>query len=116
MVVVRRGVHLQPGGDGAGFGVPSWPAGGFLIVKGIRDVVLAMVMVLVMVVLLVTGHRRAAGVSRRERTARVFFQGTVDHASPARQVSRAVTARWGRRWFGWWRDAMSGGGWPLVGA
>lgn len=42
------------------FGLPSWPSGdggGFLIIKGIRDVVLA----LVLGILLVTGHRRALG-------------------------------------------------------
>ncbi|MFF1699563.1 DUF4267 domain-containing protein [Streptomyces sp. NPDC058257] len=42
------------------FGLPSWPSGdggGFLIIKGIRDVVLA----LVLAILLVTGHRRALG-------------------------------------------------------
>ncbi|MGW8760925.1 DUF4267 domain-containing protein [Streptomyces sp. NPDC055815] len=42
------------------FGLPSWPSGdggGFLVIKGIRDVVLA----LVLGVLLVTGHRRALG-------------------------------------------------------
>ncbi|MZD10262.1 DUF4267 domain-containing protein [Streptomyces sp. SID5785] len=43
-----------------GFGLPRPPAGdggGFLVVKGIRDIVLA----LVLAVLLVTGHRRALG-------------------------------------------------------
>ncbi|MGW4393597.1 DUF4267 domain-containing protein [Streptomyces sp. NPDC004685] len=43
-----------------GYGLPSWPSGdgdGFLIIKGIRDVVLA----LVLGILLVTGHRRALG-------------------------------------------------------
>ncbi|MFJ8749973.1 DUF4267 domain-containing protein [Streptomyces sp. NPDC102441] len=42
------------------FGLPSRPSGdadGFLIIKGIRDVVLA----LVLGILLVTGHRRALG-------------------------------------------------------
>ncbi|MFD4901089.1 DUF4267 domain-containing protein [Streptomyces sp. NPDC058411] len=42
------------------FGLPSWPSGdggGFLIIKGIRDVVLA----LVLGILLVTGNRRALG-------------------------------------------------------
>ncbi|GEB60844.1 DUF4267 domain-containing protein [Streptomyces gardneri] len=42
------------------FGLPSWPSGdggGFLVVKGVRDVVMA----LVLGVLLVTGHRRALG-------------------------------------------------------
>ncbi|RVU27628.1 DUF4267 domain-containing protein [Streptomyces antnestii] len=42
------------------FGLPSWPSGdggGFLIVKGTRDVVMA----LVLGILLVTGHRRALG-------------------------------------------------------
>ncbi|MEU6797537.1 DUF4267 domain-containing protein [Nonomuraea wenchangensis] len=51
---------LSPETVAPGFGLPSWPSGdggGFLIVKGIRDVVLA----LVLAVLLVTGHRRALG-------------------------------------------------------
>ncbi|WP_333741023.1 DUF4267 domain-containing protein [Streptomyces sp. IBSBF 2806] len=51
---------LSPETTAPGFGLPSWPSGdggGFLIVKGIRDVVLA----LVLGVLLVTGHRRALG-------------------------------------------------------
>ncbi|WP_372347886.1 DUF4267 domain-containing protein [Streptomyces sp. KL116D] len=42
------------------FGLPSYPSGdggGFLVIKGIRDVVLA----LVLGVLLLTGHRRALG-------------------------------------------------------
>jgi hypothetical protein len=42
------------------FGLPSWPSGdggGFLILKGIRDVASA----LVLAVLLLTGHRRALG-------------------------------------------------------
>ncbi|MFH9350391.1 DUF4267 domain-containing protein [Kitasatospora sp. NPDC017646] len=49
---------LSPETTAPGFGLPSWPSGdggGFLVVKGIRDVVLA----LVLGVLLVTGHRRA---------------------------------------------------------
>ncbi|WP_406069255.1 DUF4267 domain-containing protein [Streptomyces sp. NBC_01020] len=49
---------LSPETAAAGFGLPSPPAGdggGFLIIKGIRDVVLA----LVLGILLVTGHRRA---------------------------------------------------------
>ncbi|MFF9645883.1 DUF4267 domain-containing protein [Kitasatospora aureofaciens] len=51
---------LSPGTTAPGFGLPSRPSGdggGFLIVKGIRDVVLA----LVLGILLVTGHRRALG-------------------------------------------------------
>lgn len=51
---------LSPETTAPGFGLPSWPSGdggGFLIVKGIRDVVMA----LVLGVLLVTGHRRALG-------------------------------------------------------
>ncbi|MEW2116294.1 DUF4267 domain-containing protein [Streptomyces sp. NPDC005474] len=51
---------LSPETAAPGFGLPSWPSGdggGFLIVKGIRDVVLA----LVLGVLLVTGNRRALG-------------------------------------------------------
>ncbi|GAA2799363.1 DUF4267 domain-containing protein [Nonomuraea dietziae] len=51
---------LRPETVAPGFGLPSWPSGdggGFLIIKGIRDVVLA----LVLGILLVTGHRRALG-------------------------------------------------------
>ncbi|MFE7930023.1 DUF4267 domain-containing protein [Streptomyces sp. NPDC057456] len=51
---------LSPETTAPGFGLPSRPAGdggGFLVVKGIRDVVMA----LVLGVLLVTGHRRALG-------------------------------------------------------
>lgn len=51
---------LRPEATAPGFGLPSWPpgdGGGFLVVKGIRDVVLA----LVLGILLVTGHRRALG-------------------------------------------------------
>ncbi|MFF8695434.1 DUF4267 domain-containing protein [Streptomyces sp. NPDC015144] len=51
---------LSPETTAPSFGLPSWPSGdggGFLIIKGVRDVVLA----LVLAVLLVTGHRRALG-------------------------------------------------------
>jgi hypothetical protein len=51
---------LSPETTAPGYGLPNWPSGdggGFLVVKGIRDVVLA----LVLGVLLVTGHRRALG-------------------------------------------------------
>lgn len=51
---------LSPETTAPGFGLPSWPSGdggGFLIIKGIRDIVLA----LVLGILLVTGHRRALG-------------------------------------------------------
>ncbi|WP_426366561.1 DUF4267 domain-containing protein [Streptomyces sp. E-08] len=51
---------LSPETTAPGFGLPTWPSGdggGFLVVKGIRDVVMA----LVLGVLLVTGHRRALG-------------------------------------------------------
>ncbi|OKJ65327.1 small membrane hydrophobic protein [Streptomyces sp. CB02009] len=51
---------LSPETTAPGFGLPSWPSGdggGFLVVKGIRDVVMALVLGL----LLVTGHRRALG-------------------------------------------------------
>ena len=51
---------LSPETTAPGFGLPGWPSGdggGFLIIKGIRDVVLA----LVLGILLVTGHRRALG-------------------------------------------------------
>ncbi|GAA2663644.1 DUF4267 domain-containing protein [Streptomyces lunalinharesii] len=49
---------LSPATTAPGFGLPSWPSGdggGFLIIKGVRDVVLA----LVLGILLVTGQRRA---------------------------------------------------------
>ncbi|MEV0233866.1 DUF4267 domain-containing protein [Nonomuraea sp. NPDC050786] len=51
---------LTPETTAPSFGLPSWPSGdggGFLITKGIRDVVMA----LVLGILLVTGHRRALG-------------------------------------------------------
>ncbi|MFJ9018491.1 DUF4267 domain-containing protein [Streptomyces sp. NPDC102259] len=51
---------LSPETTAPGFGLPTCPAGdggGFLVVKGIRDVVMA----LVLGILLVTGHRRALG-------------------------------------------------------
>ncbi|MCA2230124.1 DUF4267 domain-containing protein [Nonomuraea aurantiaca] len=51
---------LSPETTAPTFGLPNWPSGdggGFLIVKGIRDVVMA----LVLGILLVTGHRRALG-------------------------------------------------------
>ncbi|MGB8942414.1 MAG: DUF4267 domain-containing protein [Streptomyces sp.] len=51
---------LSPETTAPDFGLPSWPSGdggGFLIIKGIRDVVLA----LVLGILLITGHRRALG-------------------------------------------------------
>ncbi|ATL28456.1 DUF4267 domain-containing protein [Streptomyces formicae] len=51
---------LSPGTTAPDFGLPTWPSGdggGFLVIKGIRDVVLA----LVLAILLVTGHRRALG-------------------------------------------------------
>ena len=51
---------LSPETTAPDFGLQIWPSGdggGFLIIKGIRDVVLA----LVLGVLLVTGHRRALG-------------------------------------------------------
>src|SRR3954469_13733520 len=51
---------LSPQTTAPTFGLRSWPSGdggGFLIIKGIRDVVLA----LVLAILLVTGHRRARG-------------------------------------------------------
>ncbi|MFC5184882.1 DUF4267 domain-containing protein [Actinomadura harenae] len=49
---------LTPGTTAPTFGLPTWPSGdggGFLVVKGDRDIVLA----LVLGVLLVTGQRRA---------------------------------------------------------
>ncbi|MEV6260247.1 DUF4267 domain-containing protein [Streptomyces sp. NPDC051784] len=51
---------LRPETVAPGFGLPHWPSGdggGFLIVKGTRDVVMA----LVLAFLLVAGHRRALG-------------------------------------------------------
>ncbi|MFF4188528.1 DUF4267 domain-containing protein [Streptomyces sp. NPDC001691] len=51
---------LSPQTTAPGFGLPSWPSGdggGFLVIKGMRDVVMA----LVLGVLLVTGQRRALG-------------------------------------------------------
>ncbi|MER7515074.1 DUF4267 domain-containing protein [Streptomyces sp. NPDC126499] len=54
------GYVLSPETLAPGYGLPSRPpgdGGGFLVVKGIRDIVLA----LVLAVLLVTGHRRALG-------------------------------------------------------
>ncbi|MFF5973984.1 DUF4267 domain-containing protein [Streptomyces sp. NPDC012769] len=56
----RRPCLLSPETTASGFGLPSRPSGdgddgGFLVVKGVRDVVLA----LVLGVPLVTGHRRA---------------------------------------------------------
>lgn len=54
------GYVLSPETTAPGYGLPSWPSGdggGFLVIKGIRDIVLA----LVLGVLLVTGQRRALG-------------------------------------------------------
>ncbi|MEV5611177.1 DUF4267 domain-containing protein [Streptomyces sp. NPDC052225] len=51
---------LTPETTAPTFGLPSWPSGdggGFLVVKGVRDVTMA----LGMGILLVTGHRRALG-------------------------------------------------------
>lgn len=51
---------LSPEATAPSFGLPSWPpgdGGGFLAIKGIRDVVMA----LVLGILLATGHRRALG-------------------------------------------------------
>ncbi|MFE0098861.1 DUF4267 domain-containing protein [Streptomyces sp. NPDC059009] len=51
---------LNPETTAPTFGLADWPSGdggGFLVIKGIRDVVLA----LVLGILLVTGHRRALG-------------------------------------------------------
>jgi hypothetical protein len=51
---------LSPETTAPGFGLPSWPSGdggGFLTIKGIRDVVMA----LGLATLLVTGQRRALG-------------------------------------------------------
>ncbi|MGH4029210.1 DUF4267 domain-containing protein [Actinomycetota bacterium Odt1-20B] len=51
---------LSPAATAPTFGLADWPSGdggGFLVIKGIRDVVLA----LVLGILLVTGHRRALG-------------------------------------------------------
>jgi hypothetical protein len=51
---------LAPGAIAPGFGPPEWPAGdggGFLVLKGVRDVVGG----LVLAALLLTGQRRALG-------------------------------------------------------
>lgn len=51
---------LSPEKMAPGYGLPDWPSGdggGFLVVKGIRDVVMA----LGLGVLLITGQRRALG-------------------------------------------------------
>ncbi|WP_030761355.1 DUF4267 domain-containing protein [Streptomyces griseus] len=51
---------VAPGAVAPGVGLPSWPAGdggGFLVMKGIRELSMG----LVLAVLLVTGHRRALG-------------------------------------------------------
>ncbi|WP_433476770.1 DUF4267 domain-containing protein [Spirillospora sp. CA-142024] len=51
---------LIPGAQASGFGLPHWPSGdggGFLIVKGSREIAMG----LAMGSLLVTGHRRALG-------------------------------------------------------
>lgn len=62
LFIVYVGVSyvLTPETTAPNFGLPSWPSGdgdGFLILKGIRDIVSG----LVIGVLLVTGHRRALG-------------------------------------------------------
>ncbi|MFF3392816.1 DUF4267 domain-containing protein [Streptomyces sp. NPDC002669] len=51
---------LTPGASAPGVGLPSWPegdGGGFLVMKGIRELSMG----LVIGALLVTGHRRALG-------------------------------------------------------
>ncbi|MFG2668911.1 DUF4267 domain-containing protein [Streptomyces sp. NPDC048387] len=51
---------LAPGASTPGVGLPTWPAGdggGFLTMKGIREVSMG----LVVGILLLTGHRRALG-------------------------------------------------------
>ncbi|MEV5710895.1 DUF4267 domain-containing protein [Actinoallomurus sp. NPDC052274] len=51
---------LTPATSAPGFGLPNWPSGdggGFLVVKGSREIAMG----LVIGVLLVTGHRRALG-------------------------------------------------------
>ncbi|MFJ9179975.1 DUF4267 domain-containing protein [Streptomyces sp. NPDC102360] len=51
---------LAPEASTPGVGLPNWPAGdggGFLVMKGIREFSMG----LVVVILLVTGHRRALG-------------------------------------------------------
>ncbi|RMI33497.1 DUF4267 domain-containing protein [Nocardia stercoris] len=62
MLYVGVSYILTPATIAPGFGLPTWPAGdggGFLIEKGILDVVT----VLVPAVLLLTGHRRALGLT-----------------------------------------------------
>jgi hypothetical protein len=74
---------LGPETTAPGFGLPSWPSGdggGFLIIKGIRDVVLALVLGILLVTgqpagkgsrALVIGARSTSGVpARPSRTAR----------------------------------------------
>lgn len=54
------GYIVSPESMAPGYGMPDWPSGdgdGFLVVKGVRDVVMAAVLG----VLLVTGQRRALG-------------------------------------------------------
>ncbi|SCL44696.1 protein of unknown function [Micromonospora citrea] len=51
---------LTPETSAPGFGLPTWPSGdggGFLVVKGLREIAAG----LAMGILLVTGHRRALG-------------------------------------------------------
>ncbi|MCZ4102099.1 MULTISPECIES: DUF4267 domain-containing protein [Streptomyces] len=83
---------LSPETTAPGFGLPSWPSGdggGFLIIKGIRDVVLA----LVLGILLVTDHRRALGwvlptpANRLQHKAQPYPTQT-----PRRRVSRRRAA------------------------
>lgn len=62
LFVIYLGVSfvLTPETFAPGFGLPNWPSGdggGFLIVKGSREIAMG----LVLGVLLVTGHRRALG-------------------------------------------------------
>ncbi|MEW1687167.1 DUF4267 domain-containing protein [Streptomyces sp. NPDC091265] len=76
---------LSPETTAPDFGLPTWPSGdgeGFLVIKGIRDVVLA----LVLGVLLVTGQRRAlAWALLVEALAAYGDMATVlaHHGSPA---------------------------------
>ncbi|MEV0413662.1 DUF4267 domain-containing protein [Streptomyces sp. NPDC050448] len=60
IVYIGVGFLLAPQSTAAGFGVPTWPRDegtAFLAVKGVRDIASG----LVVLALLLTGHRRALG-------------------------------------------------------
>jgi len=76
---------LNPATTAPSFGLPSWPSGdggGFLVVKGTRDVVMG----LVLGVLLVTGQRRALGWALLVEALAAYGDMTnvlAHHGSPA---------------------------------